>query len=70
MDVNELDSIRHDLGNVLTALRSGCLLIESSLGKRSREESDSETRELIEEMRARIEAGAALVERLRVSTGH
>ncbi|MCP3918054.1 MAG: hypothetical protein GY711_21100 [bacterium] len=61
MDKSELDDVRHGLKNVMTALASGCMLIESGL----QPGAAPETREYLEEMRAELEKGRALVDRLR-----
>lgn len=61
MDTGELGSIRHDLKNVITALRSGCLLIESCL----QPGAEPGIRELLDDMRAELEKGQALIARLR-----
>jgi hypothetical protein len=61
MDTSELESIRHDFKNVVTALRSGCALIESRL----QPAAEPEVRELLDEMRAELEKSQALVARLR-----
>ena len=52
--------LRHGLRNVLAALRSGCALIESRLGPGA----DPELREVLEQMRAELAAGAALLGRM------
>ena len=59
-EVSELSRIRHDLKNFLTAMRSGCLLIEAELG----EDEHSSVRGILNEMRAELERGAALAEKL------
>jgi len=61
MEARQLAGLRHDLKNVLTALKSGCMLIESSLGKAA----ESEVREYLQEMRAELDRGSALLERLK-----
>ena len=61
MEAKQLSGLRHDLKNVLTALKSGCMLIESRLGTGA----ESEVREYLQEMRAELEKGAALLERLK-----
>jgi len=61
METSELAGIRHDLKNVLTALRSGCLLIEKELPA----EAAPRAAELLEAMREELSKGSALVDRLR-----
>jgi hypothetical protein len=58
---SELEAIRHDLKNVLTEFRSGCMLIGSRLDPTEHREVHA----LLEEMRATLERGSALVDRLR-----
>jgi N-methylhydantoinase B/oxoprolinase/acetone carboxylase alpha subunit len=59
-EVTELEAIRHDLKNVMTAFRSGCRLIGSMLEK-------SEHRAIHEFLTEMIEAaddGTSLIQRL------
>ncbi len=60
-EITELESIRHDLRNVLTALRLGCKLIGSNLDKVEHERAHS----VLDEMHRSIEEGNSVVERLR-----
>ena len=59
--ITELETVRHDLKNVLTSLRHGCMLIGSKLDKDEHEEAHA----FLDEMRKSIEQGGSLVERLR-----
>jgi signal transduction histidine kinase len=59
-EATEIGAIRHDLKNMLTALRSGCMLIGSRLG----ESGDETARSFLEEMLATIERGSDLADRL------
>ncbi len=61
MTTSELGGILHGLKNMMTALQSGCMLIESGL----QPGADPNTREFLVEMRAELEKGRALLERLR-----
>tara|TARA_R110002072_G_scaffold273219_4_gene433832 strand:+ start:23411 stop:23929 length:519 start_codon:yes stop_codon:yes gene_type:complete len=60
-EATEMESIRHDLKNLLTAFRSGCLLIGLKIDKRENEDVHA----LLDEMRAAIETGSSLSDRLR-----
>lgn len=62
MDSRELEDLRHDLKNVLTACRSGCVLIASELRDREPVALD-----YLEEMRTELDKGIVLLERLRAS---
>lgn len=59
-DATELGRLRHDLKNVVTALRSGCMLV----GKRV-DPADRDAREILDEMRAELDKASALLDRLR-----
>lgn len=59
--IEELESIRHDLLNLLTALRSGCTLIEARLSK-----SDTQAASLLlGEVREELDKGRSIAERLK-----
>ena len=60
MHSQELESIRHGLKNVVTALENGCMLIESHLPSTE----EPRIRGYLEEMRARLSKALALVDRL------
>jgi hypothetical protein len=59
----EIGAIRHDLKNILTALRSGCVLIDAKLG--GAEHEHQEVRGFLSEMLATVRAGPEIVGRLR-----
>lgn len=61
MEASDLAGVRHDLKNAMTALRSGCMLIESQL----RPGDDQGAREILQEMRAELDKATALIGRLR-----
>ena len=61
MDAAGLQALRHDLKNVLTALKSGCVLIELE----ARPERSSKLFEVLGEMRSELDKGTELVARLR-----
>ena len=56
-----LDQVRHDLKNVVTALRSGCMLVERFLTSGDA----ASALEIVEEMRAELERASGIVERVR-----
>lgn len=56
----DLRTVRHDLKNVMSALSSGCVLIDAKLGNTPNEE----IRLLLSEMNASAKEGLAIVERL------
>ena len=60
-EITELEATRHDLRNVLTALRHGCVLIGSKLDNIEHEEAHA----YLDEMRSSIERGQTLLEGLR-----
>jgi hypothetical protein len=57
METKDLDAICHDLRNAVTALASGCLLIESHLPPGS----PAELREVLVDMRAELDRATALL---------
>jgi light-regulated signal transduction histidine kinase (bacteriophytochrome) len=59
--MEDLERLRHDLKNVLTALDSGCRLLEMQLAA----VLDEEGRDVLAEMRAAVRQGRELVEELR-----
>lgn len=61
MEAKEIGDVRHDLKNLMAALRSGCTLIASRLGSGA----EPEVLEYLEEMCAELDRGSALLERLR-----
>ncbi len=65
-EITELEAVRHDLRNVLTALRHGCMLIGSKLDKVEHEEAHA----FLDEMGLSIKRGSALVDRLRPIEGN
>lgn len=62
MDSSEMADLRHDLKNVLLALKSGCLLIDARVAEAEAE--GEAVREILEEMRGEIARGVELADRL------
>ena len=58
--LTEVQAIRHDLRNMLSALRSGCMLIEAKLEGTEQ----AEVQDYLDEMQSAIEGGGRLAERL------
>lgn len=59
--MDEHERLRHDLKNVLTALDSGCRLLESQLAA----VLDDDGREILDEMREAVRQGRTLLDRMR-----
>lgn len=61
-DGDSAEEVRHEIKNILTALKSGCYLIERSV----RDGQTERVSEFVVDMRAEIERGFEAAERIRM----